>query len=56
MPDGEGGFPDVVVQHLLQVDVIVLVQTKRISHNVCNFHPAIDQDYLHNLKKCMVIN
>merc|ERR1719341_427002 len=50
MSDGQGSFPNVVIQHFLQIDVIVVIQTKRVPDNVGHFHPGVDEDDFYNLK------
>ena len=40
-----------MVKDLLQIDVIMFIQTKWISDNVGNLHPGINEDNLHNLKQ-----
>ena len=47
---GHRSLPDIVVQHLLQIYVVIVIQAKRVPHNVCHLHPGIDEDDLYNLK------
>ena len=48
---GHRCLPDVVVKHLLQIDIIMVIQSKRIPDNVCNLHPGVDENDFHNLEQ-----
>ena len=49
MLDGHRSFPNVKIKHFLQIDVVTLVETKRISDNVGHLQPGVDENDFHNL-------
>ena len=51
MLHGNRGFPNVLVQHLLQVDVVVLVLTERVPDYVSHLEPGVHENYLDYLEE-----
>ena len=51
MLDGQGSFPNIVIQHLLQIDIIILIQSKWIPQNIGHLHPGINENDLYNLNQ-----